>query len=170
MINTHANGLKNTFNVNITATILRGIFSSRRQNERYLALMELAHPKDWLKEKVRHPVSGKWVERSHVLLRKYIQRNRGIPKPSLRTVFVHLGAIVRHYVSSARLQALQESGVPILIITGSRDRMIHTRNSQMLAAKLQSKLIVYDTGGHAVIEQFPFEVNTELRDHFTSNL
>jgi hypothetical protein len=46
--------------------------------------------------------------------------------PHLLSVVGHTLAVMRHYVSTKRLEVLREAHYPVLILTGTEDRVTHT--------------------------------------------
>jgi len=51
--------------------------------------------------------------------------------PHLLSVVGHTLAVMRHYVSTKRLEMLREAHYPVLILTGTEDRVTHTHTQSL---------------------------------------
>lgn len=66
-------------------------------------------------------------------------------------------------------ERLGEIRCPVLVITGSEDRMMDPRNSRLLAERIPgARLYVIEGAGHLFFEERPQEVNLVLREFFQS--
>lgn len=95
-------------------------------------------------------------------------------------------AILRHFVSNARLEHLKNSGVPIMVMTGSphlflslftslslilslgtNDKLVRYENSLILKDALQPRqFALYEGAGHMIHEECANSVNASLLEHF----
>jgi len=91
--------------------------------------------------------------------------NKNKQPSSLKGFFAQWLAIMKHYVSVARLQEIKQSGVPVLVMVGTDDILIYPSNSHTLHKHLGGELIEY-RGGHAVVNELPELVNSALEAHF----
>jgi len=82
----------------------------------------------------------------------YITRVRSEPPPSLIGYLGHISAVVSHYVGPERLAILRDSGVPILIMTGTNDHMVYCENSYYLRDHLNpQEFHAWEGVGHGLI-------------------
>lgn len=66
-------------------------------------------------------------------------------------------------------ERLGEIGCPVLVITGSQDRMMDPENSRLLAARIPgARLYVVEGAGHLFFQERPEEVNRVLTEFFLS--
>jgi len=77
-----------------------------------------------------------------------------------------LSAVLTHNVSWKRLESLRDK-FPILIITGTGDKIVDTAHSSYLHAALGGHIIKFEGAGHAVTEECLDQVNLALHQHFS---
>lgn len=78
-----------------------------------------------------------------------------------------LTAVLTHYVSPARLSAINASIPKIAILTGDDDNLMDPANSKKLSQTLPSaEYVVWEKTGHAVHEQWPERLATFLEGVF----
>eukprot|EP00947_MAST-08B_sp_MAST-8B-sp1_P002198 g2198.t1 len=98
--------------------------------------------------------------------RKYVESGV-FPEMTLVGLVKQLGAVMLHYVSWRRLRALgayTRSGLlPVLVIAGKLDNLVHHRNAALLARALGADPLVFADGAHAVNEQYADVVNCRIR-------
>lgn len=84
-----------------------------------------------------------------------------IEGPSLSTMTSLHGALLRHDMVPA-LPGLR--GLPVLVLTGSEDRLTRPEHSRRMAADIgpTSELVVISRAGHAVNQTRPGETNAAL--------
>jgi len=76
-------------------------------------------------------------------------------------------AIIGHHISSERLKALRDSGIPILIITGTKDKLVKPSNSYLLKKSLEpEQFIILEGAGHMVHRESHQIVNKAMHEHF----
>jgi pimeloyl-ACP methyl ester carboxylesterase len=76
-------------------------------------------------------------------------------------------ACLRHYVSDERLQKIKESGVLVLVMTGTWDNLVNPKNSYYLAEKLGCPLEVFEGSGHGLPGEQSERYNKTLDGHFS---
>jgi len=90
-----------------------------------------------------------------------IRRITSEPKTDLKGVIGQMGAVSTHYVSIDNLKKLQQSGIPIVIMTGTDDNLVKPSNSHSLKEYLKpAEFLVFEGAGHAV--------NVECFDEFNA--
>lgn len=84
-----------------------------------------------------------------------------LEEPALSTMASLHGALLRHQVLDA-LDALK--GLPVVIVTGSDDRLTRPEHSQRMAADIgaSAELVVVPGAGHVVNQTRPLEVNLAI--------
>jgi len=60
-----------------------------------------------------------------------------------------------HYVSSKRLATIRDSGMPVLVMTGTDDKMVSPEGSYHLQRELGSHMVVFEGMGHGIAMEFP---------------
>lgn len=59
-------------------------------------------------------------------------------------------AALFHHVNSKRLREIRDSGLPILVVTGTADNFVRPSGSYHLAKELNAALVVFEGSGHAL--------------------
>jgi pimeloyl-ACP methyl ester carboxylesterase len=166
---THAGGFTGVVPLLTVAYVLRNLKRNPDPEEWAEFLLPLCYSKKWL--------SKKYVDENGVSSESLT--NRDVIKSELRQIRVeegqdrlagHFGqvaATLRHYVSYSRLQTLRDSGIPILIMTGNKDRLVRFQNSFLLRDALRPRsFVLLDGAGHMIHEEASNKVNAILLDHF----
>jgi pimeloyl-ACP methyl ester carboxylesterase len=83
-------------------------------------------------------------------------------------VIGQLSAVVRHHIGRDRLINIRDTGIPILVCTGTDDKLIRPSNSYYIADVLQARLEVFQDCGHVLSLQEPERYNNLLLEHFRS--
>lgn len=77
-------------------------------------------------------------------------------------------ACLRHYVSDDRLKIIKDSGLPVLVMTGTWDNLVNPKNSYYLAKVLECQLELFEGSGHGLPGEQPIRYNKLIDDHFTN--
>jgi len=96
-----------------------------------------------------------------------VERVKADP-PSRLTGFIgHVLAVFTHHVDRERLRTMSQSQIPITILTGTNDLLVHHSNSYYLNEILTpAEFIVWEGAGHGVaVEKFA-EFNEALIRNF----
>lgn len=75
-------------------------------------------------------------------------------------------ACLRHYVSDERLRKIKESGLPVIVMTGTWDNLVNPKNSHHLAKVLECQLELFEGSGHGLPGEQPLRYNKLIDDHF----
>jgi len=76
-----------------------------------------------------------------------------------------LTAVLTHRVSASRLSTLRGK-FPILLITGTGDKIVHSSHTDYLHSVLGGNLLKFEGAGHAITEECLDNVNEALHLHF----
>lgn len=96
----------------------------------------------------------------------HIRRSRLQP---LHGNLAQTAACLTHSFSDARLLKIKESGLPVMVITGTWDNLVRPSNSYHLKRVLEPRRFeVFEGSGHAIPEEQPDRYNRFLDEHFTS--
>jgi len=76
-----------------------------------------------------------------------------------------LSAVLTHRVSARRLATLRDK-FPILLMTGTGDKIVHSSHTDYLHSVLGGHVVKFDGAGHAITEECLDEVNAALHLHF----
>jgi len=80
-----------------------------------------------------------------------------------------VGSVLTHYVSWDRLRKLRNSKLPVLLIAGELDNLVHPNNSRLLSKALKGDLLLFSDAGHVVNEQHKDQVNTAILQHLAAS-
>lgn len=84
------------------------------------------------------------------------------------TLFCHMFAVFSHYLTWDRVQALRDAAFPILVLTGTEDKLVRVQNSHKLAKSLGADLKVMDGCGHLINVENPELFNHLVTSHILS--
>eukprot|EP01103_Thecamoeba_quadrilineata_P010165 TRINITY_DN2116_c0_g1_i2.p2 TRINITY_DN2116_c0_g1~~TRINITY_DN2116_c0_g1_i2.p2 ORF type:complete len:112 (+),score=20.59 TRINITY_DN2116_c0_g1_i2:631-966(+) len=86
----------------------------------------------------------------------YVKRVNSEPPPRLSGFLGQISAVTTHDVSADKMRKIKDSGVPIMIGTGTDDHLVDYRNSEHLAEVLQpAEFVTWEGAGHGVpMEKF----------------
>ncbi|CAO3633307.1 unnamed protein product [Cunninghamella blakesleeana] len=102
------------------------------------------------------------------IVAKIIERNQRSKPQKLGGMVSQAIASLRHWVSNKELDQIQQSGLPITIMTNTWDNFVHTGDSYLLRDKLKpKKFIVFENTGHVVPTAKYQEVNELLHSFWT---
>jgi len=93
--------------------------------------------------------------------RSSVERSRLDGPPRMACFYGQTAAVQTHYMTSAKLDTIKNSGVPVLIVTGDVDKLVRAENSRVLNDALKpAEYIVFHGSGHGI--------NHENRDDFNA--
>ena len=129
--------------------------------------VELIYPPEWLDKKPEETEMGDYATNRDMAVDMFLAR---IPRTRAQTFLGNIGqtaACLRHNVSDARLTKLKETGLPIIVFTGTVDNLVNPKNSHHLSKVLECPLKVYEGSGHAIPSEQPIRYNKDIDQHFT---
>ncbi|RKP24093.1 Alpha/Beta hydrolase protein [Syncephalis pseudoplumigaleata] len=133
--------------------------------KRIKAQCTMLFPKAWLEQPSKDDPSQTNEERMIALFKERVVHT---PLQPLNGVLGQLSAVMRHHVGRERLQKIRETGIPILVCTGTEDNLVRPSNSHFMAEVLGARLVVFDGCGHLISLQEPERYNQLLVEHFQS--
>jgi len=147
---------------------LKGVMSlgkslfCKTPEDRAAVLMDSLYSQEFL---ISQNSDGKSMR--EVVTEAYLERVKADPPTRLFGFLGHVSAITTHDVSSERLKTIKESGVPVCIMTGTKDDLVDHSNSLFLNDVLSpQEFIVWEGVGHCCnIEKF-VEFNEALVRNF----
>jgi pimeloyl-ACP methyl ester carboxylesterase len=136
--------------------------------ERLKSALLTMYPQSFLDQEVTHPETGQLttnfnIFRKRLIKRAVVEKEKGIPQPSLTTIIKQTLAVTTHYTSPEDMQRIKKRvHGNVLVITGDDDILVHSANSLKLHQGFNCKLVVIPGGGHGAFEQFADQVNAEI--------
>lgn len=133
------------------------------------AAIDLLYPVEWLTQKPLLATSS-FATNRELAISGFLDHTNRSRRQTMQGNIGQLLACLTHYVSDARLIKIQESGIAILIVTGTYDHLVRSEYSHHMKKVLGdgAKFVVFDGSGHAIPEEQPDRYNSLLVDHFTS--
>lgn len=133
--------------------------------QRLKAYLHLLYPKRFLYERVADPAEpSRVLPRYEMLVRE--RMSRAEPAPKIVGLLAQLGAVTTHYVEPERLRLIAKAGIPTLIVSGRRDRVVRFENSLQLKKLIPSAdLVTVDSAGHGIAHQHKDAVNAFVANH-----
>ncbi|KAI8885229.1 hypothetical protein K501DRAFT_72666 [Backusella circina FSU 941] len=128
------------------------------------AAIELVYPKHWLDQKSENP---KYDTNKDFAIHGFISHVVRSQRQKFLANIGQTAACLRHHVSDDRLLRIKQTGLPILIVTGTIDNLVRPESSYHLKRVLDNaRLEVFEGSGHAIPEEQPARYNTLLVEHF----
>ncbi|KAJ3095842.1 hypothetical protein HDU97_006463 [Phlyctochytrium planicorne] len=120
-----------------------------------------------------HPETAEWEPtelKTNLDLIASVLTRHGLTKPAQTDIARkgQVSAINFHYVSKDRLGKIKESGIPILVVTGTDDPLVRPKNSTHISHYTGGKLIVYPNKGHALGFEANKAFHADLDRHYRS--
>ncbi|GAA5795142.1 hypothetical protein HPULCUR_000495 [Helicostylum pulchrum] len=127
----------------------------------------LVYPPQWLSAKPEDIEYAHFETNRDMFITHYLARLERSRPQTLTGNIGQTAACLSHYVSDARLLKLKESGIPVLVMTGTWDNLVNPKNSYHLAKVLECPIEVFDGGGHGLPGEQPARYNKLIDDHFS---
>ncbi|KAK4512967.1 uncharacterized protein ATC70_003678 [Mucor velutinosus] len=131
--------------------------------------MDIVYPPDWLAAKPtsEDPEMIKYdTNRDMVVSMALARLDRSRPQ-TLGGNIGQLAACLRHYVSDERLLKIKQSGIPVLVVTGTWDNLVNPRNSFHISKVLDCPLEQFEGSGHGIPSEQPTRYNELIDQHFS---
>ncbi|CAO3640221.1 unnamed protein product [Cunninghamella echinulata] len=146
-------------------TLAKAAFIDRTLEDKLDGMVSLIYPPHYLdqpcKENPAYPTNRDMIK-AEAVTRSYVTR--------LQPLHGNIGqtaACLRHRVSDDRLLSLRQTGLPILIVTGTWDHLVRPQYSYHMQKVLDAKLEVFHGSGHGLLEEQKEKYNILLDNHFT---
>lgn len=152
------------------STLSKIILIYRDPKDQLNAAIDLLYPVEWLTQKPLLATSP-FATNRELAISGFINHTKRSRRQSPQGNIGQLLACLTHYVSDARLLKIKESGVPILIVTGTYDHLVRTEYSYHMKKVLGdgARFELFAGSGHAIPEEQPDRYNNLLVDHFTTS-
>eukprot|EP01126_Amoeba_proteus_P011254 TRINITY_DN14514_c0_g1_i1.p1 TRINITY_DN14514_c0_g1~~TRINITY_DN14514_c0_g1_i1.p1 ORF type:complete len:301 (+),score=41.01 TRINITY_DN14514_c0_g1_i1:185-1087(+) len=163
---THAGGITSVMPM---AALVRSLkYRPNHTPEEYVDnILPLLYSKEWRKQLYVDEDGVQTNETNEEMARREMVALREKNPAKFMGLVGQLGAVFTHYVSSARLEELKNSKVPVLIMTGTKDKLVRPINSFLLKDILEpEEFIVFEGAGHMIHKERYLEVNAALCRHF----
>ncbi|KAF9924310.1 hypothetical protein FBU30_005676 [Linnemannia zychae] len=134
----------------VTISFLSRVILMKDPQLRMKLVAETLYPKEWLEAapcKFRNTI---YSTNRELVMNSLETRFEGTPVQPLHANIAQSWAALFHHVSDARLAQIQASGLPILVVTGTRDNFVRPTGSYHLAKALGAPLVVFEGSGHAL--------------------
>lgn len=127
----------------------------------------LVFPDEWLKSKPEEERHMEFATNKDMAVANFLARiERTRPQP-LKGNIGQTAAALRHYVSDERLKKIKDSGLPVIVLTGTWDNLVNPKNSHHLSKVLGCHLEVFEGSGHALPTEQSVKYNKLIDEHFT---
>jgi len=110
------------------------------------------------------------VKMSDKLRKNYVDQANALPKPTAAGFLGHTRACLTHFVSNERLSYIRESGLPILIMTGTYDHLVKPVNSHNLRKILKAEIEIFEGAGHIINVECEDKFNELLLKHIQKSM
>ncbi|KAF8981119.1 hypothetical protein BGZ46_003249 [Entomortierella lignicola] len=137
----------------ITIRFMLRIITVLNPDLRLKLIAEQFYPKSWLE--MPGP-EGSPYKTNFDLVTPYLKKQYiDTPFPGIQASVAHCWAALTHYVSAKRLAQLRDSGIPMLVVTGTEDNFVRPSGSYYLHKRLGCKLVVFEGAGHNLPSERP---------------
>ncbi|CAO3649087.1 unnamed protein product [Mucor hiemalis] len=148
------------------STLSRLVFI-REPKDKIGHAITLVFPTEWLQSKPEDEDYSEYATNKDMAVATFLARiDRTRPQP-LRGNIGQTAAALRHYVSDERLKKIKDSGLPVIVMTGTWDNLVNPKNSYHLAEVLGCHLEVFEGSGHALPTEQSLRYNKFIDEHFT---
>ncbi|ORX49195.1 alpha/beta-hydrolase [Hesseltinella vesiculosa] len=151
----------------VVATFAKIIFFYE-PHDQLSAAMEMVYPVEWMNKVPEDPALAEQYETNREMITLTFIRHIGQSRlQPLQGSLGQISACLRHNFSDARLRRLKDTGIPILIVTGTHDNMVPAALSYRLNRVLKvAQLEVFEGSGHDIPEEQVHRYNKLLLQHF----
>ncbi|KAG2232949.1 hypothetical protein INT48_008042 [Thamnidium elegans] len=129
--------------------------------------VSLVYPPKWLSAKSEEIEYAHFETNRDMLVSTYLARLERSRPQTLTGNIGQTAACLSHYVSDSRLLKIKESGIPVLVITGTLDNLVNPKNSYHIAKVLGCHMELFDGSGHGLPGEQPARYNKLIDDHFS---
>ncbi|KAI8971755.1 Alpha/Beta hydrolase protein [Mycotypha africana] len=133
------------------------------------SFIEIVYPPEWLSSKptVEDDPDEKFETNRDMVISTALARIERTKPQTINGNLGQMAACLRHYVSDERLLKIKNSGIPVLVITGTWDNLVNPKNSYHISKVLECPLEVFDSSGHGIPGERPSRYNKLLDEHFS---
>ncbi|KAI8097348.1 Alpha/Beta hydrolase protein [Halteromyces radiatus] len=140
----------------------------REPRDQINAVMGLVYPSAWLDQVPSDPAHHQYETNRDMAISTFIRHMGQSRLQPLHGNLAQVSACLRHHFSDARLIKLQQSGLPILVVTGTHDNLVPPASSFHLNRILKPRRFhVFHGSGHDIPEEQTSRYNQILLEHLT---
>ncbi|KAK3847129.1 MAG: Alpha/Beta hydrolase protein [Linnemannia gamsii] len=132
----------------VTVSFLSRVILIKDPHLRMKLIAETLYPKTWLEAA---PAKGSpFSTNQEFVVDSLSKRFANTPVQPIHSNIAQSWAALFHHVNSTRLAQIRDSGLPTLVLTGTRDNFVRPSGSHHLAKELGAPLVVFEGSGHAL--------------------
>ncbi|KAG0266519.1 hypothetical protein BG011_002009 [Mortierella polycephala] len=132
----------------VTVSFLLRVILQTDPDLRIKLVSEALYPKHWLEAPA--PKDSTYKTNREATAANLKMRILTTPVQPIHGNIAQSWAALFHHVNSRRLQEIRDTGLPILVVTGTYDNFVRPSGSYHLAKELGCPLVVFDGSGHAL--------------------
>ncbi|GJJ77831.1 hypothetical protein EMPS_10190 [Entomortierella parvispora] len=127
--------------------------STVKAESRPLVIVQTLFPQVWLEKPAPEGSNYKTNQEHTIAGIEKMFRDR--PPQTIQGSMGQTMAAGLHYVSPKRLSMIRASGLPVLVMTGTDDKMVSPEGSYHLQKELGSHMVVFEGTGHGIAMEYP---------------
>ncbi|GJJ67979.1 hypothetical protein EMPS_00325 [Entomortierella parvispora] len=131
----------------VTISFLSRVILVKSPEARIKLIAETLYPVAWLE---KSPKNSSFASNREMVYSSLIKRFKNTPLQPLHANIAQSYAALFHHVNSKRLAQIRESGLPVLVVTGTVDNFVRPSGSYHLQKELQCKMVIFEGSGHAL--------------------
>ncbi|KAG0364026.1 alpha/beta-hydrolase [Gamsiella multidivaricata] len=132
----------------VTVSFLSRVVLLREPDARIKLISETLYPTKWLEQPA--PKNSGFSTNRELVATTLKRRFATTPLQPLHANIAQSWAALFHHVNSKRLAQIRDSGLPVLVLTGTADNFVRPSGSYHLAKELGAPLVVFEDSGHAL--------------------
>jgi len=132
-------------------------------------LIPILYSNKWLHEPFIDENGTQWPNMTNydIVKQELIKARMEDPPEQFMGILGQGLAVLGHYISNERLKILRDSKIAVLIITGTKDKLVKSSNSFILNKALEAEqFIVLEGAGHMIHREMHQVVNNAMHQHF----
>ncbi|KAF9958572.1 hypothetical protein BGZ65_001325 [Modicella reniformis] len=132
----------------VTLSFLSRVALIKDPEARIKLILETLYPMKWLEAPA--PEDSGYSTNREKEVASLKKRLAATPLQPLHANIAQSWAALFHYVNSKRLAEIRNTGLPILVLTGTADNFVRPSGSYHLAKELSAPLVAFEGSGHAL--------------------
>ncbi|KAF9384924.1 hypothetical protein CPC16_008204 [Podila verticillata] len=132
----------------VTVSFLSRVILIKDPVARMRLISETLFPVSWLEKAA--PKDSEFATNREMVVDSLTRRFKNTPLQPLHGNIAQSYAALLHHVSSKRLAQIRDSGLPVLVMTGTFDNFVRPSGSYHLQKELKCKMVIFEGSGHAL--------------------
>ncbi|ORZ08541.1 Alpha/Beta hydrolase protein [Lobosporangium transversale] len=132
----------------VTVSFLSRVVLLREPHARIKLICETLYPTKWLDSPA--PKDSGYKTNREMSAASLKRRFANTPVQPIHGNIAQCWAALFHHVNAKRLAQIRESGLPVLVVTGTEDNFVRPSGSYHLAKEIGAPLVVFEGSGHAL--------------------